>query len=244
LPKREGVSLHEIQGVIDPAADRALHVIREIALQHAHATSLVISQNLSRQGALSALIDHLEVGGHEGRLAVPPVHLRVALVPEEERVAVVRAEDDEASRFWPDVVYSAVSGASAEMFRADEEHAAAAQVREDQTRAAVLAAHQRQVEHVSAIAVHEHGLWKNHAVSSTRGHIVHQDCPGRRVRHVDEDATVRTVICHDVLQSGRGTRQTGQVDGFHQLKNAFLALLSVTFHFHSICLFSRLSLEI
>lgn len=217
---REGTSLssHKIQGVVGAAADGALHVIREVALQHAHLIPLVIGHDVRGEGALGAGVDGLEVGGHEERAAVPSVHLGVALVPEEERVTVVGAQEDETPGLRAEIVYLALGVAVPEVIRADGEQTAAAQVREDEAGPAVLVVHQREVQHVPAVAVHRHGLRQDDAVAATRGHVAHQDRPWGRVRHVDEDPTVRTVVRHDVLQSGRGVCQVGQVDGFHDLE--------------------------
>lgn len=204
--------------MIGAAADGALHVIREVALQDAHLSPLVIGHDVRGQGALGARIDGLEVGGYEGRLAVPSVNLGSALVTEEERVAVVGAQDDEPRGFQPEIVYLAVSVAVPKMIRTDGEQTVAAQIREEQAGATVLPVHQREVKHVPAAAVHGHGLRKDDAVSATRGHVVHQNRPRGRVGHVDEHAPVRIVIRHDVLQPGRGARQAGQIDGLHDLE--------------------------
>lgn len=204
--------------MIGSAADGALHIIREVALEDAHSASLVIGRYVSGQGALGALVNGLEVGWHEGRDAVPSVDLGLALVAEEERAAVVRAKDDHLLGFRAAVLYLAVGVTAPEMIRSDAEQTAAAQVCEEQAGATVTVACQSQIEHVSAVAVQGHCLRKYNAVSATRGHVVYQDRPGGCVGHVDEDAAVRIVIRHDVLQSGRGARQTGQVDDFHDLK--------------------------
>lgn len=221
--------------MVCPAADGALHVVREVALEDAHSVPLVIGHDVSCQGAaLDVLVDRLEVGGHEGRGAVPSVDLGLALVAEEDRAAVVRAQDDQLLRFLSKVVYLTVGVTAPQMIRADGEQTAAAQVREEQAGAAVLVAHQSEIEHVPAVAAHGHRLRKHDAVSATRGHVVHQDRPRGRVGHVDEDAAVRIVIRHDVLQPGRGARQAGQVDDFHELgKEASVALsvvVRITLH--------------
>lgn len=215
--------LHQDQRVIRSAADGALHVIREVALEDAHPSPLVIGHDVSRQGAIvtGTLVDGLEVGRYEGGDGVPSVDLGLALVAEEERATVVRAQDDQLLRFWTAVVYLAVGVTAPEMIRADGEQTAAAQVREEEAGATILVAHQSEIEHVSAIAVRGHRLRKYDAVSTTRGHVVHQDRSRRCVGHVDEDAAVRIVVGHDVLQSGRGARQAGQVDGFHDLKKKY-----------------------
>lgn len=206
--------------MIGAAADGALHVVREVALEDAHLSPLVIGHDVSRQGAFAtgALVDGLEVGGYERGGAVPSVDLGLALVAEEERAAVVRAQDDQLLRFRTAIDYLAVGVTAPEMVRSDGEQTAAAQVREEQARATVFVARQREIEHVPAIAVHGHRLRKYDAVSATRGHVVHQDRSRGCVGHVDEDAAVRIVVGHDVLQPGRGARQAGQVDGFHDLE--------------------------
>lgn len=197
--RRGHLALHQVQSLIGSAADGALHVIREVALEDAHSFSLVIGHYVRGQVALFALVDGLEVGGHEGRIALPSVDLGFALVAEEERVAVVRAKDDHPLGFRTQVVYLAVSVTASEMIRSDAEQTAAAQVREEQAGATIVPARQSQIEHISAIAVHGHCLRKYDAVSATWGHVVHQDRPGGCVGHVDEDAAVRIVIRHDVL---------------------------------------------
>lgn len=218
---RERLALHKVQRVIGAAADGALHVIREVALQHAHSSPLVIGHDVSGQGALLALVDGLEVGFHEGGEAVPPVDLGVALVSEEKRAAVVRAQDDQSLGFYSKIVYLAVGITAAQMIRADREYSAAAQIREDQAGATVLAAHKCEVEHVSAVAAYGHGLRKDDAVSATGGHVVDQNRSRGCVRYVDEDAAVRIVVRYNVLQSGRRARQAGQIDAFHQLKEKY-----------------------
>lgn len=77
--------------MIGPAADGALHVIREIALQHAHLPSLVIGHYVCDQVALVAFVDGLETSGHERCRAVPSVDVRLAFEPEEECAAVICA---------------------------------------------------------------------------------------------------------------------------------------------------------
>lgn len=211
-------SLHKIQRVIGAAADGALHVIREVALEDAHLSPLVIGDDVRGQGALGARVDGLEVAGHEGGLAVPSVHLGAALVPEEERAAVIRSQDDESRGFHPEIVHLALSVSVSQMIRADGEQPVAAQVREEQAGATVLSVHQREIQHVPAVAVHGDRLWEDDAISATRGHVVHQNRPRGRVGDVDEHASVRIVVRHDVLQSGRGARQAGQIDGFHDLE--------------------------
>lgn len=183
-------SSHKIQRVVGAAADGALHVIREVALQDAHLAPLVIGHDVRGQGALGAAVNRLEVGGHEGRVDVPSVDLGVALVPEEERASVVGAQDDETRGLDSEVVYLALGVSVSQVIRSDGEQAVAAQVREDEAGAAILVVHQRQVQHVSATAVHGHRLGEDDAVAATGSHVVHQDRPRSRVRHVDEDPSV------------------------------------------------------
>lgn len=163
--------------MVGAAADGALHVIREVALQHAHLAPLVIGHDVRGESALGAGVDGLEVNGNEGRGAVPSVDLGVALVPEEERVAVVGAQKDETRRLDAEIVYLSLGVTVPEVIRADGEQTAAAQVCEDKAGATVLVMHQREVQHVPAAAVHRHGLRKDDAVAATRGHVVHQDRP-------------------------------------------------------------------
>lgn len=144
--------------MIDSAANGALHIIWEVAFEDAHSIPLVIGHDVSGQGALGALVDRLEVGGQERREAVPSVDLGLALVAEEERATVVRAQNDQLLGFHSKIVYLAVGVTASEMIRSDGEHAAAAQVREDQAGATVIVAHQSEIEHVPAIAVHGHRL--------------------------------------------------------------------------------------
>lgn len=204
--------------MISAAADGALHVIGEVALQDAHAAPLVIGGDVRGQGALGARVDGLEAGLHEGRIGLPSVHLGAALVTEEERVTVVGAQDDEAGGFQSEIVYLALGVTVPEMIRTNGEQTAAAQIREDEAGATVLMMNQREIQDVPAGAVHGHGLRKDDAISATRGHVVHEDRPRGRVGDVDEHATVRIVIGHDVLQAGRGACQTGKIDGFHDLE--------------------------
>lgn len=206
--------------MIGPAADGALHVIREVALEDAHQSSLVIGHDVSCQGAFEsgALVDDLEVVGHEGRDGVPSVDLVLALVAEEDRAAVVRTQDDYLLRFRSAIVYLALGVTAPEMVRSDAEQTTAAQVCEEQAGATILVAYQSEIEHVSAIAIQGHRLRKHDAISMTRGHVIHQNRSRGCVGHVDEDTAIRIVVGHDVLQSGRGARQAGQVDGFHDLE--------------------------
>lgn len=185
--------------MISAAADGALHVIREVALQDAHAAPLVIGGDVRGQGALGARVDGLEIGLHEGSIGLPSIHLGVALVTEEERVTVVGAQDNEPGGFQPEIVYLALGVTVPEMIRSNGEQTVAAQIREDEAGATVLMVHQREIKNVPAVAVYGHGLRKDDAISATRGHVVHQDCPRGRVGDVDEHATVRIVISHDVL---------------------------------------------
>lgn len=129
--------------MIGAAADGALHVIREVALQDTHLAPLVIGHDVCGQGALGAGVDRLEVGRHEERVGVPSVDLGVALVTEEERVAVVGAQDDETRGLDAEIVYLALGVSVPEVIRSDGEQTAAAQVREDEAGATVLAVHQR-----------------------------------------------------------------------------------------------------
>lgn len=156
--KREHLALHQDQRVIGPAADGALHVIREVALEDAHLASLVIGHDVSCQGAFKsgALVDELEVVGHEGRDGVPSVDLILALVAEEKRAAVVRAQDDYLLRFLSAIVYLALGVTAPEMVRSDGEQPTAAQVREEQAGATIMVAYQSEIEYISAIAVHGH----------------------------------------------------------------------------------------
>jgi len=205
--------------MIGSAADGTLHVIREVALKNAHLSSPVIGYDVSRQGAFVAvLVDGLEVGGYEGRDAVPSVDLAVAYVSEEDSTTVVCAQNDYLLRFHSKILYPALGIATSEMIRSDAEHAAATQVRKEQASTTVIVTHQSEIEHVSAIAVQSHRLRKYDAVSTTRGHVVYQDRSRGCVGHVDEDAAVWIVVRHDVLKSGRGVRQPGQIDCFQDLK--------------------------
>lgn len=188
--------------MIGSAADGTLHVISEIALQHAHLSSLVIGQYVRDQVALLALVDGLEISRCERGDAVPPVDVGLAFVAEEERAAIIGAQDDHSLGFWPEITYLAVSGSAPEMVRSNGEQPAAAQVSEDQAGVAVLAAHQREVEHVSAGAVHGYGFRKDDAIPSVGGHVVHQDRPRGCVGHVDEGSAVRIVVRDDILQPG------------------------------------------
>lgn len=217
--RRERLALHQNQGMIGSAANGTLHVIREVALENAHPSPSVIGYDVSRQGAFVAvLVNGLEVGGHEGRDAVPSVDLAVAFVTEEDRATIVCSQNDYLLRFYSKIVYFALGVAASEMIRSNAEHAAAAQICKEQASATVIVAHQSEIEHVSAVAVQSHRLRKYDAISTTRGHVVHQDRSRGCVGHVDEDAAVWIVVRHDVLESGRGARQTGQIDRFHDLK--------------------------
>lgn len=110
---------------------------------------------------------------------------------------------------------------ASQVVRSNGEQPAAAQIREDQAGATIVAAHQSEVQHIPARAVHGHGLGKDDAISSAGSHVVHQDGSCGCVRHVDEDAAVQIVIGDDVLESRRGTRQAGQIDAFHQLEEKY-----------------------
>lgn len=190
----------------DAAAHRALHVVREIALQHAHPSPLVIGRDVGGEAALVAPVNELVAIGRERHLAVPFVDPAVALETEEERATVVRAQHDRASGFRAEIANPAVGQSLPEMVGTNGEQPAAAQVREDQASAAVPVMRESEVEHVSAGAIRGDRLRKDDAVAATRGHVVHQDRPHGRVGHVDEDPAVRIVVRHDVLQSGRGAR--------------------------------------
>jgi len=90
-------ALHQTQLLNGSASNAVLHVIREIALQDSHRVPLVIGHGMGHQLAGLAAVNRLEVGLHECGVRVPAVHLRVALVAEEDRRAVVRADDDHAT---------------------------------------------------------------------------------------------------------------------------------------------------
>jgi len=153
----------------DSAADGTLHVVREVALEDAHTSPLVIGYDVSRQDVLALLVfvDGLEISGYEGRDGVPSVDFVLALVAEEERAAVVRAQDDYLLGFQPAILYLAVGGTVPEMIRSDGEQSVAAQICEEQAGVAVIVTRQSEIEHVSAVAVQGHRPRKHDAVSTT-----------------------------------------------------------------------------
>jgi len=90
-------ALHQTQLLDGPAANAVLHVIWEIALQDPHRIPLVIGDRMGHQLAGLAAVNWLKVRLRKRGVRVPAVDLRVALVPEENRRAIVRANDDHAT---------------------------------------------------------------------------------------------------------------------------------------------------
>lgn len=114
------------------ATDRALHVIREIRLEHSHAPPRVIGNDVSDEVALCTRVHLLETLWIEriGR-GVPSVNVRLALEPEEEGASVVRAQDDHLPWFHAEIVDLSSRGSVSKMLRPYREHTAATQVSED-----------------------------------------------------------------------------------------------------------------
>lgn len=114
------------------ASDRALHVIREIRLEHSHAPPRVIGNDVSDEVAFCARVHLLETLWIE-RIArgVPSVNVRFSFVPEEEGASIVRAQDDHLPRFHAEIVDPPSRGTVSKMLRPYREHTTAAQVGED-----------------------------------------------------------------------------------------------------------------
>lgn len=123
---------HNVQNLSGAASDRALHVIREIRLEHPHPPPRVIGNDVSDEVALCARVHLLETPWIE-RIArgVPSVNVRLTLVAEEEGASVVRAQDDHLSRFHAEIMDPPSRGAVSKMLRSYREHTTAAQVGED-----------------------------------------------------------------------------------------------------------------
>ena len=92
---------------------------------------------MSDQGTVGAGVHLVETPWDERIGRVPSVNVRLALVPEEERAAIVRAQEDHLLRLGAEVVDLPVRGTIPQMLGPDREHTAAAQVGEDQAGAAV-----------------------------------------------------------------------------------------------------------
>lgn len=200
-------------------ADRAQHVVRQIALEHAHSTPLTIGGDVGGEIAfVFAPVDVPEVSGREGQIAIPSVDPAVAFESEEERITVVRAQHDHSSRLWPEVANPAVWRSLLKAARINGEHTAAAPVREDQAPATVPTTHQSEVEHVFARAIYGRRLRKDEPITLVRGHVVNQNRSHGCIGHVDEDPAIRTAVRHDILEPGQGARQVGQIDDSQHLK--------------------------
>lgn len=85
------------------ASDTILHIIREITLQHTHRIPFVIGHRVGDQLAGLAPIDGLKVRLRECGIRVPAIDFGVALIPEEYRRAIVRANDDHATRLFAQI---------------------------------------------------------------------------------------------------------------------------------------------
>lgn len=92
-------ALHQTQLLDGTAADAVLHVIRKIALQHPHRIPFVVGHRVGHQLTGLTAVNRLKVSLRKRGVRVPAIHLRVALVPEEYRRAIVSSDNDHTAGF-------------------------------------------------------------------------------------------------------------------------------------------------